>query len=63
MFDQEAEIHGVQKIKTIGDCYMTAAGLMPNCGFDHAEQVIDFAVSMLHSTLFSVFVNSIAYSI
>jgi adenylate cyclase len=39
---------GIEKIKTIGDAYMAAAGLpMPRP--DHAESIADFALAMLHT--------------
>ena len=34
-FDELVERHGLEKIKTIGDCYMAAAGV-PNPDPDHA---------------------------
>lgn len=45
-FDELARIHGVEKIKTIGDSYMAAAGI-PEAREDHTAAVIDFAVGML----------------
>jgi class 3 adenylate cyclase len=44
-FDQLVEKHGLEKIKTIGDAYMAAAGL-PNLRDDHAEAVADFALDL-----------------
>lgn len=45
MFDELAEKHGAEKIKTIGDAYMVVAGLpMPRS--DHAEAIADFALDM-----------------
>jgi len=41
-FDQEVSKRGLEKIKTIGDCYMIAAGL-PDPREDHADAVVDFA--------------------
>ncbi len=46
MFDQLAEKHGLEKIKTIGDAYMAASGLpMPRP--DHAEAMAEMALDML----------------
>ena len=44
-FDQLVEKHGLEKIKTIGDAYMAAAGL-PTLRDDHAEAVADFALGL-----------------
>lgn len=45
-FDNLAERHGVEKIKTIGDAYMAAAGCPENAP-DHAERVARFAISLM----------------
>jgi adenylate cyclase len=45
-FDDLADDHGLEKIKTIGDCYMVAGGL-PVPRADHAEAVTDMALAML----------------
>ncbi len=45
VFDQLAETHGVEKIKTIGDAYMAAAGL-PLPRADHAEAIAAMALDM-----------------
>ncbi len=45
-FDLIAERHGLEKIKTIGDAYMAAAGL-PDPRDDHADAVMRAAVEML----------------
>jgi class 3 adenylate cyclase len=45
-FDELTTIHGLEKIKTIGDSYMAAAGIPEPCD-DHAERVIRFAVDVL----------------
>lgn len=47
-FDDEAQQRGLEKIKTIGDCYMVAAGL-PEHREDHAEAIVDFALWLQHS--------------
>jgi adenylate cyclase len=44
-FDQLAEKHGLEKIKTIGDAYMAVGGL-PTPRADHASAVVDFALDM-----------------
>ena len=44
-FDALAASHGVEKIKTIGDAYMVAAGL-PEPRSDHAEAMADMALEM-----------------
>lgn len=45
-FDQLAEQHGVEKIKTIGDAYMVVGGL-PTPRPDHAEAIAEMAFDML----------------
>jgi adenylate cyclase len=45
-FDDLAEAHGLEKIKTIGDAYMVVGGL-PHPNADHAEGVARFALDML----------------
>jgi class 3 adenylate cyclase len=44
-FDQLAERHRVEKIKTIGDAYMVVAGL-PEPRIDHAEAMAEMALDM-----------------
>ncbi len=44
-FDRLAERHGVEKIKTIGDGYMVAAGV-PTSRPDHAEAIAKLALDM-----------------
>lgn len=44
-FDQLAEQHGLEKIKTIGDAYMVAGGL-PEPQVNHAEAVAQMALDM-----------------
>lgn len=44
-FDELAEKHGLEKIKTIGDSYMAAGGL-PDRRDDHAEAVVNFALEI-----------------
>lgn len=45
-FDDLAEKHGLEKIKTIGDAYMVVGGL-PDPDPEHAERVARFALDML----------------
>lgn len=45
MFDERVEHHQVEKIKTVGDAYMAAAGV-PNPRPDHAEAMARFALDM-----------------
>lgn len=44
-FDMLAEAYGIEKIKTIGDCYMAAAGV-PYPRADHAHVLIRFALTL-----------------
>jgi len=44
-FDQLAERHGLEKIKTIGDSYMVVAGL-PSPHPDHASAIAEMALDM-----------------
>lgn len=44
-FDELADLHGVEKIKTIGDAYMAVGGL-PTPRPDHADAVADLALAM-----------------
>ncbi len=44
-FDTLAEKYGIEKIKTIGDCYMVAAGV-PSPRSDHAQAVAQMALDM-----------------
>ena len=47
-FDGLAEKHGVEKIKTIGDAYMAAAGV-PEAVDDHADRVLELGSAMLEA--------------
>jgi guanylate cyclase len=47
-FDALAEQHGLEKIKTIGDCYMAAAGV-PSPRPDHAHALALMALDMVSS--------------
>lgn len=44
-FDTLVDKYGLEKIKTIGDCYMVAAGV-PRPRADHAQVLVDFALDM-----------------
>ena len=44
-FDNLVEKYDLEKIKTIGDCYMVAAGV-PRSRPDHAEALVDLALDM-----------------
>lgn len=44
-FDRMGELHGCERIKTIGDCYMAVAGL-PHPNPDHARSAAACAVKM-----------------
>ncbi|MEG4249307.1 adenylate/guanylate cyclase domain-containing protein [Microcoleus sp. Pol10D4] len=46
VFDQLSEKHGLEKIKTIGDAYMVAAGI-PIERPDHAEAIAEMGLDML----------------
>jgi guanylate cyclase len=49
LFDEVAERYGLEKIKTIGDAYMAAAGA-PNPRPDHVRAAADMALAMLDAT-------------
>ncbi len=44
-FDMLVEKYGLEKIKTIGDCYMVAAGI-PRARRDHAHAIVRLALDM-----------------
>lgn len=44
-FDQLSELHGLEKIKTIGDAYMVVGGL-PVPHSEHAEAIVEMALDM-----------------
>lgn len=44
-FDELAQVHGVEKIKTIGDSYMVVSGI-PTPRGDHAEAIAQMALEM-----------------
>ena len=45
-FDQLVDHYGLEKIKTIGDCYMVAAGV-PTPRLDHADAISELALDMV----------------
>jgi guanylate cyclase len=47
-FDGMAERYGLEKIKTIGDCYMVAAGV-PDPRPDHARAIVLMALDMVEA--------------
>jgi adenylate cyclase len=47
IFDDIADKHGVEKIKTIGDAYMAAAGLETGAQIHYADAVAGMALEML----------------
>jgi class 3 adenylate cyclase len=49
LFDQAAHNLGIEKIKTIGDCYMAVCGLPRPCP-DHAERMARMALRMRDAT-------------
>lgn len=55
-FDDIAERNGVEKIKTIGDCYMCASGL-PARSLTHAHNVARFGLQLLEAVGHGDFVN------
>lgn len=44
-FDEATERCGVEKVKTIGDSYMAACGLLTPC-LEHDKRIMDFALEM-----------------
>jgi class 3 adenylate cyclase len=49
LFDRDAHELGIEKIKTIGDCYMAVCGL-PHPYSDHADRMARMALRMLEVT-------------
>jgi class 3 adenylate cyclase len=49
LFDEAAAELGIEKIKTIGDCYMAVCGLPRPCS-DHADRMARMALRMLEAT-------------
>jgi class 3 adenylate cyclase len=48
LFDREAHELGIEKIKTIGDCYMAVCGL-PHPYSDHADRMARMALRMMEA--------------
>ena len=57
IFDDLAEKHGLEKIKTIGDAYMVAAGL-PEPHANHATAAAEMALEMIQAVVHSEEGNS-----
>ncbi len=49
-FDDLVEKYGLEKIKTIGDCYMAAAGV-PRTRADHATALVELALDMQQAVI------------
>ena len=62
LFDELAEIHSIEKIKTIGDAYMAVAGL-PNYRSDHALAIANMALDMQKSVLEFNKLNNLSFQI
>jgi class 3 adenylate cyclase/HAMP domain-containing protein len=45
-FDKAAKLHGIEKIKTIGDAYMAVSGILPTHP-DHVKQMLEMGLDML----------------
>jgi class 3 adenylate cyclase len=50
-FDSMAESHGLEKIKTVGDAYMVAGGLLEHEGVDFAVDARDYTAATLRLAL------------
>lgn len=50
-FDAQAERHGLEKIKTVGDAYMVAGGLLEHDGVDFALDARDYTGAILRLAL------------
>ena len=61
-FDDICIRHGVEKIKTMGDCYMLAAGV-PQADSDHARKCVAAAIDMLQHVSSLSLVNGQALKI
>ena len=61
-FDDLVERHSLEKIKTIGDCYMVAAGI-PQPRVDHAEAVALLALEMLDAVRAEGAVGSLGFEL
>jgi guanylate cyclase len=57
-FDVLVDRHGAEKIKTIGDCYMAAAGVLERCP-NHAHVLACLALDMMGYVQWHRFLNSL----
>ena len=57
MIDGLVEDYDLEKIKTIGDCYMVAGGI-PKSKKDHAELVVEFALELIERSSEYLYNNS-----
>ncbi len=48
MYDSSTEKYGVEKIKTLGDCYVACAGVPEKLDF-HAERMVLLGIDMVKS--------------
>lgn len=48
MIDEMVEDRGLEKIKTIGDCYMVVSGI-PSNAENHAQNAVEFALDLVES--------------
>lgn len=55
-FDKLAEKYGIEKIKTIGDCYMAACGIN-SISENHKEQILHFAIDLVTMSNTQLFNN------
>ncbi|MBS3027845.1 MAG: adenylate/guanylate cyclase domain-containing protein [Dolichospermum sp. DET50] len=62
LFDELAEIHSIEKIKTIGDAYMAVAGL-PNYRSDHALAIANMALDMQKSVIYFNKENNLSFQL
>ncbi len=56
-FDELAEKHGLEKIKTIGDAYMVAGGLNDDAGLNYTEAIANMALDMREALANGLAVN------
>ena len=61
-FDVLAERYGLEKIKTIGDCYMAAAGI-PSPRPDHARALAQLALDMIEAVRSSDAVGNLGFDL
>ncbi|KAH3761604.1 PAS domain S-box protein [Pelomyxa schiedti] len=51
LWDSLLDIYNVEKVKTVGDCYMVVGG-MPTTNSTHPEDVLEFAIAMFSALEF-----------